>query len=102
MEWKQQREEEERHRLEVRRRSEGVYWKELRGDPHCYAYGTRAYHAYLMDVPEDLSWREVCDNMPPVVINGRNVTWPPDECERNVSERMDESGETSLTTHNAG
>ncbi|OJT13299.1 hypothetical protein TRAPUB_10065 [Trametes pubescens] len=81
--WQRQREEEARHRLELQRRSQGVYWTEPHGDPHCRAYGTRAYYAYLKDVPGDLSWREVCYNMPPVPISGgRNLT-EPDTCERN-------------------
>ncbi|KAI9056516.1 hypothetical protein FKP32DRAFT_1585790 [Trametes sanguinea] len=81
-EWRKQREEEEIHRLEVLRRSQGVYWTEPSGDAHCHAYGTRTYIAYLRDIPGDLNWREVCDYMPPVVIHGRALS-KPDKCERN-------------------
>ncbi|OSD04670.1 hypothetical protein PYCCODRAFT_1433530 [Trametes coccinea BRFM310] len=81
-EWRRQREEEELHRLEVLRRSQGVYWTEPNGDAHCHAYGTRTYIAYLRDIPGDLNWREVCDYMPPVVIHGRALSRP-DKCERN-------------------
>ncbi|KAI0375812.1 hypothetical protein BV20DRAFT_18204 [Pilatotrama ljubarskyi] len=73
-EWAQQREEEARHRLELTRRSQGVYWTEPYGDAHCHSYGTRTYYAYLRDVPADLNWREVCYNMPPVSVHGRNLT----------------------------
>lgn len=82
--WRAQREEEARHRLEVQRRSEGVWWTEPRGEARCRAYGTRAYSAYLRDVPAGLNWLEVCYDMPPVVIHGRNVS-KPDKCEMNVS-----------------
>ncbi|KAL1944323.1 hypothetical protein VTO73DRAFT_3508 [Trametes versicolor] len=80
--WRAQREEEARHRLEVQRRSEGVWWTEPRGEARCRAYGTRAYSAYLRDVPAGLNWLEVCYAMPPVVIHGRNVSQP-DVCELN-------------------
>ena len=83
-EWERERMEEERHRLEVKRRSQGVYWTEPAGDHHCHSYGTRTYTAYLRDIPQDLNWLEVCDNMPPVVIHGRELS-KPDKCERNVS-----------------
>ncbi|OJT08611.1 hypothetical protein TRAPUB_538, partial [Trametes pubescens] len=73
--------EEEEHRLEAVRRSQGVYWTEpAPGD--CHTYGTRTYSANLKDIPKDLSWSEVCDNMPPVVIHGRNFS-KPIKCERN-------------------
>ncbi|KAI9000850.1 hypothetical protein BD414DRAFT_472918 [Trametes punicea] len=81
-EWQRQREEEERHRLEVKRRSQGVHWTEPSADAHCHSYGTRTYTAYLRDIPGDLNWLEVCDNMPPVVIHGRELS-KPDKCERN-------------------
>ncbi|KAI9056520.1 hypothetical protein FKP32DRAFT_1616007 [Trametes sanguinea] len=81
-EWRRQREQEELHRLEVLRRSQGVYWTEPSGDAHCHAYGTRTYIAYLRDIPSDLNGREVCDYMPPVVIHGRALS-KPDKCERN-------------------
>ncbi|KAI0335638.1 hypothetical protein GY45DRAFT_816711 [Cubamyces sp. BRFM 1775] len=81
-EWARERAEEERHRLEVRRRSQGVYWTEPAGDHRCHSWGTRTYTAYLKDVPGDLNWLEVCDNMPPVVIHGRELS-KPDKCERN-------------------
>ncbi|KAL1940033.1 hypothetical protein VTO73DRAFT_9368 [Trametes versicolor] len=80
--WRRQREEEERHRLEVVRRSQGVYWTEPRGDEHCHSFGTRAYSSYLKDIPGDLNWLEVCNNMPPVVIHGREMSSSPHKCER--------------------
>ncbi|CDO76564.1 hypothetical protein BN946_scf184982.g23 [Trametes cinnabarina] len=80
--WAVEREKEELHRLEVLRRSQGVYWTEPSGDAHCHAYGTRTYVAYLRDIPGDLNWREVCEYMPPVVIHGRALA-KPDKCERN-------------------
>ncbi|KAI0638545.1 hypothetical protein C8Q77DRAFT_1091643 [Trametes polyzona] len=80
--WRKQREDEERHRLEVVRRSQGVYWTEPHGESNCHTFGTRAYHAYLKDIPADVNWLEVCDNMPPVVIHGREMS-KPFKCERN-------------------
>ncbi|KAI0355350.1 hypothetical protein OH77DRAFT_319140 [Trametes cingulata] len=80
--WRERREEEERHRLEVVRRSQGVWWTEPHGELHCHSYGTRTYSAYLKDIPGDLNWREVCDNMPPVSIHGREIS-KPHKCERN-------------------
>ncbi|KAI0371603.1 hypothetical protein BV20DRAFT_185035 [Pilatotrama ljubarskyi] len=85
--WRKQREEEQRHRLEVVRRSEGVYWTEPHGDSHCHSYGTRTYYAHLKDIPDDLNWREVCDNMPPVSIHGREIN-KPDKCERNGNDEV--------------
>ncbi|KAI0353005.1 hypothetical protein OH77DRAFT_1497513 [Trametes cingulata] len=83
-EWAQQREEEARHRLELMRRSQGVYWTEPYGDAHCHSYGTRTYYAYLRDLPADLNWREVCYNMPPVSVHGANLTdMSKFKCERN-------------------
>lgn len=87
--WRRQREEEERHRLEVVRRSQGVYWTEPRGDEHCHSFGTRAYSSYLKDIPGDLNWLEVCNNMPPVVIHGREMSSSPHKCERDVSSKCD-------------
>ncbi|KAH9899697.1 hypothetical protein C8Q73DRAFT_638856 [Cubamyces lactineus] len=81
-EWETERAEEERHRLEVMRRSQGVYWTEPAGDHRCHSYGTRTYTAYLRGIPEGLNWLEVCDNMPPVVVHGRELS-KPDKCERN-------------------
>lgn len=78
-----EREEEEKHRLEVVRRSQGVYWTEPRAE-RCHTYGTRVYTANLRDVPGDLNWLEVCENMPPVTIHGRDIS-KPSKCERNVS-----------------
>ncbi|KAI0832596.1 hypothetical protein BC628DRAFT_1414880 [Trametes gibbosa] len=80
--WARRRAEEEAHRLELERRSQGVYWTEPLGDPNCHAYGTRTYYSWLRDLPGDLNWREVCFNMPPVVVHGRTFTTP-DKCERN-------------------
>ncbi|KAI0832606.1 hypothetical protein BC628DRAFT_1347478 [Trametes gibbosa] len=80
--WARQRAEEAAHRLELERRSQGVYWTEPLGDPNCHAYGTRTYYSWLRDLPGDLNWREVCFNMPPVVVHGRTFTTP-DKCERN-------------------
>lgn len=82
--FERERADEERHRLEVVRRSQGVYWTEPHGDWRCHAYGTRIYTSYLRDIPGDMNWLEVCDNMPPVVIHGREVS-KPSKCERNVS-----------------
>lgn len=87
--WRRQREEEERHRLEVVRQSQGVYWTEPRGDEHCHSFGTRAYSSYLKDIPGDLNWLEVCNNMPPVVIHGREMGSSPHKCERDVSSKCD-------------
>lgn len=81
--WVKQREQEERHRLEVVRRSQGVYWTEPHGDTHCHSYGTRTYMSYLKDIPGDLNWLEVCNDMPPVVIHGRELK-KTFKCERNV------------------
>ncbi|OJT15469.1 hypothetical protein TRAPUB_7340 [Trametes pubescens] len=80
--WRRQREEEERHRLEVVRRSQGVYWTEPLANEHCHSYGARAYSSYLKDIPGDLNWLEVCNNMPPVVIHGREMSNVPHKCER--------------------
>ncbi|KAH9850754.1 hypothetical protein C2E23DRAFT_834057 [Lenzites betulinus] len=80
--WARQRAEEEAHRTEVKRRSQGVYWTEPLGDAHCHAYGTRTYYSWLRDLPHDLNWLEVCYNMPPVSVHGRTYT-APDKCERN-------------------
>lgn len=82
--FERERADEERHRLEVVRRSQGVYWTEPHGDWRCHAYGTRIYTSYLRDIPDGMNWLEVCDNMPPVVIHGREVS-KPSKCERNVS-----------------
>lgn len=82
--FERERADEERHRLEVVRRSQGVYWTEPHEDWRCHAYGTRIYTSYLRDIPGDMNWLEVCDNMPPVVIHGREVS-KPSKCERNVS-----------------
>ncbi|KAI0775946.1 hypothetical protein BD413DRAFT_602474 [Trametes elegans] len=80
-EWQREREEVAAHRREVVRRSQGVYWTEPHADAHCHAWGTRAHYAQLRDVPTDLNWLEVCDNMPPVNIHGHNLS-KPDRCER--------------------
>ncbi|KAL1943032.1 hypothetical protein VTO73DRAFT_4703 [Trametes versicolor] len=76
-----EREEEEKHRLEVVRRSQGVYWTEPRAE-RCHSYGTRIYSANLRDIPGDLNWLEVCENMPPVTIHGREIS-KPSKCEWN-------------------
>lgn len=78
-----EREEEEKHRLEVVRRSQGVYWTEPRAE-RCHSYGIRVYSANLRDIPGDLNWLEVCENMPPVTIHGREIS-KPSKCEWNVS-----------------
>lgn len=82
-EWRAEREEEEQHRLEVVRRSQGVYWTEPRPD-RCQSYGTRIYSANLKNIPKDLNWLEVCEEMPPVMIHGQNVSKPA-KCDRDVS-----------------
>ncbi|KAI0638544.1 hypothetical protein C8Q77DRAFT_1091639 [Trametes polyzona] len=80
--WAKERKKEENHRLDVIRKSQGVYWTEPHGEANCHAYGTRTYSAYLKDIPEGMNWLEVCDNMPPVVIHGQEVD-KPSKCERN-------------------
>ncbi|KAI0650391.1 hypothetical protein C8Q79DRAFT_943463 [Trametes meyenii] len=74
--WRRRQEEEAKHRLEVIRGGQGVYWTELHGDIRCHSYGTRTYTAYLRDLPSDLNWLEVCGSMPPVTIHGRELSKP--------------------------
>ncbi|KAI0722797.1 hypothetical protein C8Q76DRAFT_720350 [Earliella scabrosa] len=78
--WEERRRDEERHRKEIERRRQGVWWTEPVGDAGCVAYGTRAYRARLMDIPQNLNWREVCEDMP-VTIHERAID-APDKCEK--------------------
>ena len=82
-EWERQREQEEQRRKDIERRRQGTHWSELVVDSRCYEYGTRAYEARLLGIPEELDWREVCDGMP-IEIHGRRIESPHD-CHRNVS-----------------
>lgn len=82
--WEERRRDEERHRKEIERRRQGVWWTEPVGDAGCVAYGTRAYRARLMDIPQNLNWREVCEDMP-VTIHESAID-APDKCEKLVSE----------------
>lgn len=81
--WEQERQEEERHRKEVERRRQGVHWSGPWKNGGCVAYGVQSYSANLLDIPQDLNWREVCEDMP-IQIEGR---WydRPNKCEANVS-----------------
>ncbi|RPD66991.1 hypothetical protein L226DRAFT_565756 [Lentinus tigrinus ALCF2SS1-7] len=79
--WEEERRNEERHRKEVERMRQGVYWTPPIGDPHCSTYRTRVYRAILKDIPSDLNWLEVCNDMP-ITIQGRPVDRP-NGCERN-------------------
>ncbi|RPD66993.1 hypothetical protein L226DRAFT_529388 [Lentinus tigrinus ALCF2SS1-7] len=77
--WERERQEEERHRKEVERRRQGVHWNGPWKNRGCDGYGVQSYSANLLDIPGDLNWREVCEDMP-IQIEGR---WydKPDKCE---------------------
>ena len=62
-----------------------MHWSEPwhSGGGTCRAYGTRAYSAHLLDIPEGLDWYEVCSDMP-IKFHGRWVD-KPDWCQRGVS-----------------
>lgn len=82
-EWERQRGEEERHRKEVMRRRQGVWWSDPWKNGGCYEAGKRSYSAHLYDIPGDLNWLEVCMDMPKK-IEGR-IFDRPEKCERRVS-----------------
>lgn len=61
----------------------GLYWDELRGSPHCIAYGTRRYTARLRNVSFWVNRTRACMETP-IQINDVTLS-SPDECEVNVS-----------------
>ncbi len=61
----------------------GLYWDELRGSPHCLAYGTRRYTARLQNVPFWTNRTRVCMEAP-IQINGLMIS-SPDECDDHAS-----------------
>ncbi|PIL37312.1 hypothetical protein GSI_01005 [Ganoderma sinense ZZ0214-1] len=62
--WAAEHREEELHRKEIERKRQGVHWSAAWGSNSCVAYGTRSYNAYLLDIPAELNWYEVCADMP--------------------------------------
>ncbi|KAI0774438.1 hypothetical protein C8Q74DRAFT_835496 [Fomes fomentarius] len=75
-EWECQRGEEERHRKEVMRRRQGVWWSDPWKNGGCYEAGKRSYSARLYDIPGDLNWLEVCMDMPILIEGGDTLaTW---------------------------
>ncbi|RDX53919.1 hypothetical protein OH76DRAFT_1479681 [Lentinus brumalis] len=80
-EWTRRREEEERHRKDVEWRRQGVHWKGPWKNGGCHEYGVQSYSADLLDIPGDLNWREVCEDMPIQIECSRYDR--ADKCERN-------------------
>lgn len=61
----------------------GLYWDELRGSPHCLAYGTRRYTARLRNVSFWANHTRACMETP-IQINGLMIS-SPDECDVHAS-----------------
>ncbi len=54
-------------------RRQGVHWKGPWKNGGCHEYGIQSYSADLLDIPRDLHWREVCEDMP-MQIEGSPLT----------------------------